>query len=313
MKATARPRADATITLADGRTLAYCEWGNPSGSPVLLAHGGPGSRLLCPDEDATAAAGVRLLTVDRPGYGGSGPRPDPTLLGWADDVQALADRLGLERFAVVGWSAGGGYALACAARMPERISAVGLASCEGPFDEVPGALEEGMTPEERTLFERIRHDPVAARGAVAAHVGWYQDPDTIWEWEREGPAVDVPILARPDVREALTQMWREGARQGVGGLVDDWIALSLPWGFTLADLKAPVSVWQGELDHLVGPAHAHYFSAVLPNATLVLYPQDGHLLLLQHWGEMLAAVSAGTETKDPAAGQQEHGGRAAPQ
>ena len=127
MKATARPRADATITLADGRTLAYCEWGNPTGSPVMLVHGGPGSRLLCPDEDATAVAGVRLLTVDRPGYGGSGPRPDPTLLGWADDVQALADRLGLDRFAMVGWSAGGGYALACAVRMPGRISAVGLA------------------------------------------------------------------------------------------------------------------------------------------------------------------------------------------
>jgi pimeloyl-ACP methyl ester carboxylesterase len=310
MKASARPRADATITLADGRTLAYCEWGDPTGSPVLLVHGGPGSRLLCPDEDATAAAGVRLLTVDRPGYGGSGPRPDPTLLGWADDVQVLADQLGLERFAVVGFSAGGGYALACAARLPERISAVGLASCEGPYDQVPGALE-GMTPEERTLFERIRHDPVAARGAVAEHVGWYQDPDTIWEWEP--PAVDVPILARPDVRDALTQMFREGARQGVGGLVGDWIALSLPWGFTFADVTVPVSVWQGELDHLVGPAHAHYFSAVLPNATLVLYPQDGHLLLLQHWGEILAAVSAGAETKDPAAGRREGGGRAAPQ
>jgi len=292
MEATARPRADATITLADGRPLAYCEWGNPSGSPVLLAHGGPGSRLLCPDQDATAAAEVRLLTVDRPGYGGSGPRPEPTLLGWADDVQALADWLGLDRFAVVGWSAGGGYALACAARMPERISAVGLASCEGPYDEVPGALEQGMSPEERRLFERIRRDPVAARGAVAAHVGWYQDPDRICgEWEREGPAVDVPILARPDVRDALTQMWREGARQGVGGLVDDWIALSLPWGFPLAEVKVPVVVCQGELDHLVDPAHAHYFSAVLPNSRLVLYPQDGHLLLLQHWGEILAAVS----------------------
>ena len=291
MKATARPRADATITLADGRILAYCEWGDPSGSPVLLAHGGPGSRLLCPDQDATAAAGVRLLTVDRPGYGGSGPRPDPTLLGWADDIQALADQLGLDPFAVIGWSAGGGYALACAARMPERISAVGLASCEAPYDQVPGALEEGMTPEERTLFERIRHDPVAARGEVAAHVGWYQDPDTIWEWEP--PAVDVPILARPDVRDALTQMFREGARQGVGGLVDDWVALSLPWGFAFADIRVPVAVWHGELDHLVGPAHAHYLSAVLPNATLVLYPADGHLLLLQHWDEILAAVTAG--------------------
>jgi pimeloyl-ACP methyl ester carboxylesterase len=289
MKASARPRADGTITLADGRVLAYCEWGNPTGSPVLLVHGGPGSRLLDPDEDATAAAGVRLLTVDRPGYGGSDARPDPTLLGWADDVQVLADRLGLDRFAVVGFSAGGGYALACAASMPERIGAVGLTCCEGPYDEVPGALEQGMTPAERALFERIRRDPVAAREAVADHVGWYQEPDTIWEWEP--PAVDVPILARPDVRDALTRMFREGARQGVGGLVDDWIALSLPWGFALAEVKLPVAVWHGELDHLVGPAHAHHLSAALPNSTLVLYPQDGHLLFLQHWGEILAAVT----------------------
>ena len=276
--------------------------------PVLLVHGGPGSRLLCPDEDATAAAGVRLLTVDRPGYGGSDPRPDPTLLGWADDVQALADRLRLERFAMVGWSAGGGYALACAAGMPGRISAVGLACCEGPYDEVPGALEQGMTPQERTLFEFIRRDPIAAREAVAAHVGWYENPDTIWEWEREGPEVDVPILARPDVRDALTQMWREGARQGVGGLVDDWIALSLPWGFALADLNAPVSVWHGQLDHLVGPAHAHYFSAVLPNATLVLYQQEGHLLPLLHWEDILAAVTTRAQAEDPPAGRREHGG-----
>ena len=127
MKATARPRADATVTLADGRTLAYCEWGNSSGHPVVLMHGAPGSRLLCPDEDATAAAGVRLLTVDRPGYGGSDPRPDPTLLGWADDVQALADQLGLERSAVVGFSAGGGSALACAA---------GVVRHEAPWDRV---------------------------------------------------------------------------------------------------------------------------------------------------------------------------------
>jgi pimeloyl-ACP methyl ester carboxylesterase len=289
MRASARPRADATVTLADGRVLAYCEWGDPAGTPVLLAHGAPGSRLLCPDEDATAAAEVRLLTVDRPGYGRSDPRPDPSLSGWADDVQALADRLGLDRLAVVGFSAGGGYALACAARLPERVTAVGLACCEGPWDQVPDAWEEDLSSEERALVERIRRDPLAAREAVADHVGWYRDPDVIWEWEP--PAVDVPVLARPDVRDALTRMFREGARQGVAGLVGDWIAQSLPWGFALADLELPVVVWHGELDHLVRSAHAHYLAAALPDARLVLYPEDGHLLLLRHWEELLAAVS----------------------
>jgi pimeloyl-ACP methyl ester carboxylesterase len=88
----------------------------------------------------------------------------------------------------------------------------------------------------------------------------------------------------------------------VGGLVADWIAQCLPWGFALTDLKLPVVVWQGELDHLVRPAQAHYLSAMLPNATLVLYPADGHLLLLQHWDDILAAVTARAQPKDPAAG-----------
>ena len=247
--------------------------GDPTGHPVVLVHGAPGSRLLCPHEDATVAAGVRLLTVDRPGYGGSDAHPHPSLLSWADDVQAMADRLGLERFAVVGFSAGGGYALACAARMPERISAVGLVCCEGPYDQVPGAWEEDLTSEERTLVERIRRDSIAAQGAITEQVGWYEDPDTIWEWEP--PAVDVPILARPDVRQALTQMFREGARRGVGGLVGDWIAQSLPWGFAFAELKLPVAVWHGELDHLVRPAHAHYLSAVLPTPGWCCTPRTG--------------------------------------
>jgi pimeloyl-ACP methyl ester carboxylesterase len=92
MRASARPRADERMTLADGRMLAFSEWGDPTGRPVVLMHGAPGSRRVCPDEDATAAAGVRLPTVDRPGSGGSDPRPDPSLLGcdalpWQVDPQ----------------------------------------------------------------------------------------------------------------------------------------------------------------------------------------------------------------------------------
>jgi pimeloyl-ACP methyl ester carboxylesterase len=221
MRASARPRADATITLA-GRTLAYCEWGNPTGFPVMLMHGGPGSRLLCPDEDATAAAEVRLLTVDRPGYGGSDRRPDPTPLGWADDVQALADRLGLERFAVVGFSAGGGYALACAARMPERISAVG------------------------------------GRGPAREWAGW-------WTLDRPQPALGVPPRRPQDAGRCLAR------RAGPPGR-----ARARPL--------------------LLG-------RAAQPDAGAV--PTRRHLLLLQHWDEILAAVTARAETKDPAAGRQE--------
>ena len=86
-------RRDGGLSLPDGRNLAYAEWGTSSGPPVLLFHGGPGSRLFCPDYEATMSSGVRLITIDRPGFGGSDPQPGRTLLGWADDVSAFADAL----------------------------------------------------------------------------------------------------------------------------------------------------------------------------------------------------------------------------
>src|SRR4029453_3352204 len=93
--ATALPGADRVLTLRDGRALAHAEWGALQGRPLMLFHGRPGSRLFCPDEDATNAAGVRLITIDRPGYGRSDPNPGRTLLDWADDVEELTHLLEL--------------------------------------------------------------------------------------------------------------------------------------------------------------------------------------------------------------------------
>ena len=119
---------DATVTMPDGRRLAYTEWGLPDGKPVLCFHGTPGSRLWCPDEEATSAARVRLIMPDRPGIGRSDPLEGRTLADWPKDVEALADALQISSFAVVGVSAGGPYAAACAALIPGRLSGVALVS-----------------------------------------------------------------------------------------------------------------------------------------------------------------------------------------
>jgi len=103
-QATASPKADGTIRLRDGRRMAYCEWGDLDGWPVVLLHGQPGSRLFCPDEEATQAAGTRLITIDRPGYGLSDPRPGYAIMDWASDYVELADQLELPPCPVVGWS-----------------------------------------------------------------------------------------------------------------------------------------------------------------------------------------------------------------
>jgi pimeloyl-ACP methyl ester carboxylesterase len=163
------PRVDGSVRLRDGRTLAYAEWGDLRGRPVVLLHGMPNSRQLYPDEDGTRAAGVRLITMDRPGYGRSDPRPGRTLLDWVDDYAEFADLRDLPPCPIVGWSSGGPYALACAARIPGRVRPIGLAASNAPLDEAPGGWDE-LSPEVRGLIERMRQDRAAAAGRATAGV-----------------------------------------------------------------------------------------------------------------------------------------------
>src|SRR5205807_9443897 len=126
------------MNLPDGRELAWLESGKPRGTPVFMFHGTPGSRLQVSfDEKAISASGVRFIAPDRPGYGHSSFHPGRTLADWASDVAALADHLKIERFAVAGVSGGGPHAAACAALLPERVTAVGIVSGVGPLSE-PG-------------------------------------------------------------------------------------------------------------------------------------------------------------------------------
>ena len=122
------------VRLPDGRDLCYTCHGPADGEPVFLFHGEPGSRMFMPDADAPGRAGVLLITMDRPGYGRSTAQGGRTLLDWPDDVAFLADRLGIDRFSVLGISGGGPHALACAYRIPTRLCEVAIASSPCPFD-----------------------------------------------------------------------------------------------------------------------------------------------------------------------------------
>jgi len=134
MRHEVEPILDAQVSLSDGRSLAYAVWGDPDGQTVLLFHGAPGSRMFTPDPDLTARAGVRLVTVDRPGYGRSDADPGRTILDWPADILQLADAIQAPRFAIAAHSSGGPYALACAVQLSNRISAVTLVSCPAPYD-----------------------------------------------------------------------------------------------------------------------------------------------------------------------------------
>lgn len=289
-KASASPKVDRTIRLRDGRHMAYCEWGDLQGRPLVLLHGMPGSRLFCPDEEATEAAGVRLLTIDRPGYGRSDPRPARTLLDWTDDYIELADQLDLSPGPVVGWSSGGPYALACGFRAPDRVTTIGLAASNGPIDHVPGALDE-FSPNGRAAAELLARDRAAGIATFSKHLAWYAGDG--WETmfaESWGDA-DDRVLAEPATLEATKAWMREAARQGSAGYASDAVAEnSVPWGFSMADIGQPVHVWWGESDPLVRRAHTDFLAASIPRATLVTYPGEGHLFPISHWHELLTAL-----------------------
>jgi pimeloyl-ACP methyl ester carboxylesterase len=272
------PLADEVLRLADGRLLAWTEWGDPRGSPVVFLHPCPGSRLFCPDEQTTAGHGVRLITVDRPGYGGSDPVSDPTLAGFATDLERLMDHLWLGQFPVVGWSGGGPYAAACAARLGERVSALGLVAAPAP----------GLSPAAPDLRRLAGEDPEEALAAVAAGTApRATDPGAAGEgWASPS---DAALRRRPGVEQALQGMWDEGLRAGPQGLAADVAAGLRPWEFDPSLVRTPATLFYGDDDPVVGLTDARWWEQALPDAHLSVL-QGGHLLPVLAWPQILTAI-----------------------
>ena len=231
---------------------------------------------------------MRLITVDRPGYGRSDPLPGRTLLGWADDVEQLLDHLGIERCAVVGVSAGAPHALACGARLPARVSRLGSVSGLGPIFGVPGLWDQ-LDAEWRALLESAAEDRFIALDEARRRSQWFVDqPESLADPEQL-PEVDHWLARDPSAREALLTFVREAARQGVDGYAWDRLAFTLPWGFSLEKIEVETWVWVGEQDSIVEQAEFDLVCRQLPNAHCVVYPGEGHLLR-GHWGEIFDAL-----------------------
>ena len=293
------PLTDDAIRLSDGRRLAYAEWGAPQGHCVFLFHGTPHSRLWCPDETATASSNVRLLTVDRPGIGGSDVLPRRTFGAWPSDVVELADALGVEKFGVVGWSGGGPYAAACAARIPERLTRAGIACSRhlSQFNiaENPSAGEE-LEADDREMRELARRDPNAAAHAAAEQQReWVQElrnrPEAILDGY-EIPAGDRWFFEDDGRRRAFLDAVRESVRQGPKACAWEAIDVWLPWGFRVADIATEVHLWHGAQDPIVERRHVDFTVRTLPNARLTVWNDSGHQGVARHWGEILEAVTA---------------------
>jgi pimeloyl-ACP methyl ester carboxylesterase len=287
---------EGSVRTTDGRTLAYRDAGEPAGIPVVDNHGTPGSRLdRHPDQARLLAElGVRLITYDRPGYGGSDRRPGRRVIDAAADVAAILDELRVERFSVTGGSGGGPHALACSAVLGDRIDRVGIVVGGAPSDDPEFDFLEGMSRLNVDEFGAAAESVEAIEAYLAPFVeGARQDPDAVIdEIAAHLPESDRQVWARPAQRALARASLAESVRQGAGGWIDDDRAFMTGWGFELSQAGRPTRLWQGELDVLVPRRHCEYLAAHLPDARFELIPGAGHLLA-DHWGAILTWVAAG--------------------
>ena len=284
--------------MPDGRQLAYTEWGVADGRPVMFFHGTPGCRLWCPDDEATGAAGVRLIAPDRPGVGGSDVLQRRTVADWPKDVVALADALELSTFGVIGVSGGGTSAAACAALIPERLSGAALVVSSGPtmynWAERPGAEDE-WSPGDRAEYDLAQTDPAAAARLAGEHLAAEAEP---WEEfialiqkELEAAEGDRWFYTDPSRVAVFEAQFVEWKRQGWDALGWELIKVYLPWGFRLADISIPVSIWHGAQDPWTSQEEIDWQASTIPNSTVTVWDDGGHLGFVKHWGEILEAVA----------------------
>ena len=273
--------------LPDGRVLGYREYGDPAGSPVVSCHGGLLCGLDAAGYDAAArAATLRIISPDRPGLGASSPAPGRTTADWATDVAALLDHLGIGEAAVLGWSMGGQYALACAALVPDRVTrTVVVAGCLPLDDPDTFAQLNGMDRRLTRLADkhpRVAHDVLGALGYVARH-----HPGA-WAHltERAAPPDEAAALeALPDPGIAHAAAVALGSTDG---MVEEYRAWARPWGFTPEDVAGPVTVWQGGADTLVPPAWGEALATRIPGAHLRAIADGGHFLAFTHTPGVIA-------------------------
>jgi pimeloyl-ACP methyl ester carboxylesterase len=284
-----------SVCLADGRRLTFAETGPPEGRPVVYCHGAIGTALRDGvDLDAiTHRLSVRHIAVNRPGFGGSDLAPGRGVLGFAGDLEELADTLALERFALIAVSAGGPYALAAARRLGDRVLRVAVCSSLSPL--CPPHRTPGMARRIRlalsvlaaapgpcrasgdALLPLLRRRPGLLHRVIAAHAA---------------PA-ERRRLTEPAERRAAAASFLDATSYGVAGMIEDYLTYSRAWGFGPGEIDTEVHVWHGGIDPLVPVEHALQLAVALRRCRIFVDPDEGHHFFRRRLDEILTMLLGG--------------------
>jgi pimeloyl-ACP methyl ester carboxylesterase len=278
-----------------GRRLEGVVAGADDGPLVVLHHGTPGAgvEVWPPHAERAAARGLRLAEYSRPGAGGSDRVPGRTVADCAADAASLADALGAERFYTIGGSGGGPHALACAALLPGRVA--GAATIAGVAPSGAEGLDwlAGMGEENLEEFAAAERGPEALEAFIAEWTPQLREADGEAILAALGDLVSPPDAAAltGDYAEFSAAGMHEALREGFWGWFDDDLALIGDWGFDLAAIEVPVSIWQGRQDRFVPPTHGEWLAEHVASARAHLLDDHGHLsLALAHFDVILAEL-----------------------
>lgn len=285
--------ASQQLKLHDGRRLGYSEFGVPDGRPVVYCHGFPASRLDARlGHEIAAHSGIRLVAPDRPGCGLSDFQPGRRIADWPRDVAELADALSLGRFGLLGISGGGPYAVACAAMLPERVTALAIVCGLGRLDLREDAA--GMSPFGRFSFALARRAPEVSQlfnRALAPVLR--RSPHLILKLLASTlPAPDAKVLSDPKVFEMFADAFREGLRQGGRGVALELTLYARPWEIAVESIRVPCHLWHGEQDTTVPVAMGKRLAAAIPGCRARYYAGEGHFSLpVRRLDEVFAALA----------------------
>jgi pimeloyl-ACP methyl ester carboxylesterase len=273
--------------LDDGRVLAYTDIGEAHWPTALFFHGAPMTRLhLAYLEERFLEHQVRVVSPDRPGYGGSSPRPRRSLVDWPVDVEALADALAIERFMVAGHSSGGPYAIACAALLPHRVAASVIFA--GVTDMGWHGAWVGFSEIEAEIMRSL--DEVAAIAKCTERFG-ADGSGFLSASDFEFSEPDNALFAEEAAGSAIAAAVNEAFRQGVLGYAQDAFVQGHPWTFHPGAIDVPTRIIHGELDYTVPRAHSEHTAHLLTGSTLTILPDHGHMTTLSTFPAMISGNS----------------------
>jgi pimeloyl-ACP methyl ester carboxylesterase len=285
--------AATVLRLGDGRLLTFAEYGTPDGAPVLAFHGTPGSRFqLTALDEAARTTGVRLIVPDRPGYGASDPHPGRRLVDWPQDVTAIADHLGIDRFGVLGVSGGAPHALACAVALPDRVRRLTVVSGVAPPGCWAPSPRSGRLEQAVWVLMRSGGTVLRLLIALALTVVRHAPRLALRLYRTVLPPADRRIVADPQLAAQLRDEIRRQPRSTAAAAVQDLRLFARPWGFEVTAVAVPTELWHGDADRAVPVEHARALAALLPRAAYHEAPHSGHFLLVERAADILRPLAA---------------------